>query len=158
MYQITLLRYTFTWKEKLKETPIWSWIRNNKFLQTDKEARWTKKGSEHYSKYSRIPTSLWLLILPLTMEETEPSFIIWGCIKFPTYFLQTIPFPPVAPPVQSSMPYSITNESFWSTTPAGENTQELQSAETSDVVLYLSSPPTTGIATPGFAGFLKSGW
>nr|GMC72521.1 receptor-like protein kinase THESEUS 1 [Ipomoea batatas] len=41
--------------------------------------------------------------------------------------------------------------------PTGLNTQYMQSVERSDVTLYLSLPPTTGMATPGFAGFWKSG-
>ncbi|KAL2944118.1 Rhomboid-like protein 16 chloroplastic [Bienertia sinuspersici] len=63
----------------------------------------------------------------------------------------------VAPAV-CTVPKSSFKLRFCCSTSTGENKQDLQSADESDEVLYLSSPPTMGIATPGFAGFLKSGW
>jgi hypothetical protein len=66
-------------------------------------------------------------------------------------------YPAEAPFVQSRVPYCMTEEVSWFEPLSGENMQEVQSAEKRDVVLYLSSPPKTGIATPVFAGFSKSG-
>ncbi|KMT13010.1 hypothetical protein BVRB_4g087250 [Beta vulgaris subsp. vulgaris] len=69
-----------------------------------------------------------------------------------------MPCPMSVLPMQSKTPKSFIKVRSCCTTPTGENRQDLQSADKIDDVLYLSSPPTTGIATPGFAGFLKSGW
>uniref|UniRef100_A0A6N2N9T9 Uncharacterized protein n=1 Tax=Salix viminalis TaxID=40686 RepID=A0A6N2N9T9_SALVM len=96
--------------------------------------------------------------LPLLRKKLKLPVVFLYMATIPTHFLQTIPCPLLEPPVQSSLPKSIRRVSFWSKTPAGENTQAPQSAERRDAVLNISSPPTTGIATPGFAGFLKSGW
>ncbi|KAJ8425326.1 hypothetical protein Cgig2_018943 [Carnegiea gigantea] len=72
--------------------------------------------------------------------------------------LSITPCPVVALPRQSNMPKSLRNKRSYCCKPTGENKQDLQSADKSEEVLYLSSPPTTGIATPGLAGLLKSGW
>lgn len=68
-----------------------------------------------------------------------------------------MPYPAESPFVQSRVPYFMTEEVSWFEPLSGENMQVAQPAEKRDVVLYLSSPPKTGIATPGFAGFSKSG-
>lgn len=77
---------------------------------------------------------------------------------FFSHFLHNMPCPMLVLPLQSKMPKSFIIVRSCCSTPTGENMQDLQSADKSDEVLYLSSPPTTGIATPGFAGFSKSGW
>lgn len=69
-----------------------------------------------------------------------------------------MPFPLVALLVQSRVPYSTAAKPGWlSVAWTGEKIHVAQSAAKRDDVLNLSSPPTTGIATPGFAGFWKSG-
>ena len=99
-----------------------------------------------------------------TLSDIQQKLLLSGLILLVSkvfirlpYFLHTIPYPEDAPRVQSKAAYSISDLTDSISVCDSEKMQVLQSLERRDEVLKLSSPPTTGIATPGLAGFWKSG-